>query len=199
MIDGLDEEPATVIAASTVTGHVDAPTNKETTPARRKKVRKGTRSCWECKRRKIRCIFASSENATCIGCQRRRAPCVSQDMPEDLSPARLGNRHLGERIAIVEDFMKNILASKDVASKCQFERDLRQDRYSNSDTLQTRSNDSAPSSVQAALTPSEVREPPIIRLDVVTNCRPRVLENLLQVHHSSYWTRKVHLAKPRPK
>ncbi|KAH6850600.1 hypothetical protein B0I37DRAFT_444599 [Chaetomium sp. MPI-CAGE-AT-0009] len=31
----------------------------------RKKVRKGTRSCWECKRRKVRCVFAAPMDTIC--------------------------------------------------------------------------------------------------------------------------------------
>lgn len=147
MVDTLEEEPAT------------ATVNKEI-PAKRRKVRKGTRSCWECKRRKTRCIFASSEDVKCIGCQRRRAPCVSQDMPEDLSPAKKGNQILGERITRVESFMKELIASNNHAGvTSQVEREPGQDRRrSNSDALQTRSSDdSPPSSVRALLTPAEVR------------------------------------------
>ncbi|KAI0150485.1 C6 zinc finger domain protein [Xylariaceae sp. FL1272] len=84
------------------------------TPPKRRKVRKGTRSCWECKRRKAKCVFADAEdeNAICLGCQQRRTPCVSQELPEHLAPARLGNRHLGHRISRVEDFMKTFLAGQ---------------------------------------------------------------------------------------
>ena len=141
---------------------IDALDEEQEISAKRRKVRKGTQSCWECKRRKIKCIFASSEDVTCIGCQRRRAPCVSQEMPEDLSPAKIGNRHLGERIARVEDFMKDFLASKDVGATSQMEGEARQDRRSNFDALKARPNDSVPSSIRAPLTPAEVREPPII-------------------------------------
>lgn len=49
--------------------------------AKRRKVRKGTRSCWECRRRKVKCIFASPEDAVCIMCDRRNAQCVSQVLP----------------------------------------------------------------------------------------------------------------------
>ena len=168
MTDALDEESATSVTPSTVTGHVGVSVNQEISTKRRK-VRKGTRSCWECKRRKIRCIFASSENVTCIGCQRRRAPCVSQEMPEDV-PARKGNRHLGERIARVEDLMKDFLASKDVGVTSQIEGAPRQDRRSNSDTLKARSDNSAPSSIRAPLTPAEVCEPPIATLTVLIKC-----------------------------
>lgn len=145
MIDALEEEPATATPLNT---------NQEIS-AKRRKVRKGTRSCWECKRRKIRCIFASSEDVTCIGCQRRRVPCVTQEMPEDLSPARKDNRHLGERIARVEDFMKDFLASKHVGATSQIEGEPRQDRRSSSDALKARSNDSVPSSIRAPFTPAE--------------------------------------------
>lgn len=81
----LDEEPEarTAIINTVITGPSGSVMINNNN--KRRKVRKGTRSCWECKRRKIRCIFASSEDVTCIGCQRRRAPCVSQELPEDLS------------------------------------------------------------------------------------------------------------------
>jgi hypothetical protein len=167
MMDALDEEPATAASPNTVTGHVSL--NQEIS-AKRRKVRKGTRCCWECKRRKIRCIFASSEDVTCLSCQRRRTPCVSQDMPEDLSPARKGNRHLGERIARVEDFMKGLLASKDVGATSRIEGEPRQGRRSNSDTLKPHSNNSAPSTIRAPPTPAEVRQAPIITLNVFLNC-----------------------------
>lgn len=162
MIDAPDEEP--------VTGQVGVSLNQETS-AKRRKIRKGTRSCWECKRRKMRCIFASSEDVTCISCQRRRSPCVSQEMPEDLSPARKGNRHLSERIARVEDFMKEFRASKDVGAISQIEGEPRQDRHSNSNALKARSNDSAPSSIRAPFIRAEVREPPITELSISPNCR----------------------------
>ncbi|KAF8850829.1 hypothetical protein BDZ45DRAFT_632505 [Acephala macrosclerotiorum] len=51
---------------------------------KRRKVRRGTRSCWECKRRKMKCIFhpLTSSNATCNGCRRRGSKCVSQEFPD---------------------------------------------------------------------------------------------------------------------
>jgi Fungal Zn(2)-Cys(6) binuclear cluster domain len=55
--------------------------------AKRRKVRKGTHSCWECKRRKMKCIFDPLTNATttCNGCRRRGSQCVSQEFPEVVS------------------------------------------------------------------------------------------------------------------
>lgn len=157
MIDAPDEEPATGAQAGGSVSQLE-----EISAAKRRKVRKGTRSCWECKRRKIRCIFASSEDAICIGCQRRHAPCVPQEMPENLSLARKGNRQLGERIARVEDFMKDYLASGGaVGAAGRIEGGPRQDRRSNSEALIACPNESAPSSVRAPLTPAEVRDPPM--------------------------------------
>ncbi|CAI6099244.1 unnamed protein product [Clonostachys chloroleuca] len=50
------------------------------TPSRkRRKIRKGTQSCWECKRRKIRCTFATPAENTCDGCRSRRTKCISQE------------------------------------------------------------------------------------------------------------------------
>jgi hypothetical protein len=62
--------------------------------SRRRKVRKGTRSCWECKRRKMKCIFDSQKNATCNGCRRRGSKCISQQYPEEVSLAIERSRKL---------------------------------------------------------------------------------------------------------
>ncbi|KAF2668135.1 putative Zn(II)2Cys6 transcription factor [Microthyrium microscopicum] len=45
--------------------------------ARRRKVRKGTHSCWECRNRKVKCNFALHHDV-CIPCRRRGTKCVSQ-------------------------------------------------------------------------------------------------------------------------
>ena len=52
--------------------------------AKRRKLRKGTHSCWECKRRKMKCIFDPLTNVTtiCNGCRHRGSQCVSQEFPE---------------------------------------------------------------------------------------------------------------------
>jgi hypothetical protein len=109
MDDPRNEEPAVAVSESSPGQGMDFPAS-----LRRRKVRKGTRSCWECKRRKIRCMLASPGDATCIGCQHRRVPCVPQELPGDLSPspAKKDNQGLGQRIARVENLMKDFLASR---------------------------------------------------------------------------------------
>ncbi|ORY63261.1 uncharacterized protein BCR38DRAFT_516424 [Pseudomassariella vexata] len=145
MIDDLNEDPTTAVPSNAT---MDDSLNQ----AKRRKVRKGTRSFWECKRQKIRCIFTSPDDVTCTGCQRRHAPCISQEMPEDFSPARKGNRHLGQRISRVEGFMKDFLASKHVGATSQVEEQPWQDNYG---ARATHSNNSEPSSIWAPLTPTE--------------------------------------------
>ncbi|OAX81235.1 hypothetical protein ACJ72_04426 [Emergomyces africanus] len=56
---------------------------------KKRKVRKGTQSCWECKRRKIRCTFAEPTETVCDGCRSRRTECISQEFPQEQSfPSR---------------------------------------------------------------------------------------------------------------
>jgi hypothetical protein len=66
--------------------------------AKRRRIRKGTRSCWECKRRKVKCIYADSpsdNDAICMGCQRRGTKCVSQEfeVEENLIPPKRKRGH----------------------------------------------------------------------------------------------------------
>ncbi|KAK4122137.1 hypothetical protein N657DRAFT_576119, partial [Parathielavia appendiculata] len=56
----------------------------------RKRLRKGTRSCWECKRRKVGCILETPTSAVCNDCRRRGTACVSQEFPDP--PAGTGSR-----------------------------------------------------------------------------------------------------------
>lgn len=69
---------------------------------RKRKIRKGTQSCWECKRRKTKCHFTASTNATCDGCKRRGTRCVGQEFPEDPSSNR---QQLRDRLGRVEELV----------------------------------------------------------------------------------------------
>jgi hypothetical protein len=55
--------------------------------AKRRKIRKGTFSCWECKNRKIRCKLEPRSKIECQFCQRRGLACISQEFPD---PAESG-------------------------------------------------------------------------------------------------------------
>ncbi|KAF2502205.1 hypothetical protein BU16DRAFT_554278 [Lophium mytilinum] len=78
---------------------------------KRRKLRKGTHSCWECKRRKIRCIFASPDDETCANCRRRGTACAGQELPQTLPPAQEHHRSIGEGILKVQTLLSD-LASK---------------------------------------------------------------------------------------
>ncbi|KAH9900089.1 hypothetical protein F4778DRAFT_154983 [Xylariomycetidae sp. FL2044] len=73
---------------------------------RRRRIRKGTHSCWECRRRKIRCLLA--DNATvCAGCESRGTPCVSQEF-DDNGPSA-PDRRLAQRLGRVEHLLERLV------------------------------------------------------------------------------------------
>ncbi|CRG82825.1 Putative transcription factor SEF1 [Talaromyces islandicus] len=55
----------------------------------------------------------TSGEATCVHCQRRRIPCIGQEIPESLALAGKGNRGLVDRISKIEDAMKDLVAGKE--------------------------------------------------------------------------------------
>lgn len=187
MFNPSSEMPATTVRTSDTLG-------------KRRRIRKGTRSCWECKRRKIRCIFASSEDVTCLNCQRRHVPCVSQEVPEDLSLAKRSNWHLAERIAKVEDLIQDILVSKNVGCSDQPEGEiLLEGRPSSSEVSAARSNDVSPSLFLAPPTPVEVSKLAMPNLYIYMTDSFRLLQDLLRNQQFPYLTRKVHRGNPSPR
>jgi hypothetical protein len=81
---------------------------------KRRKVRKGTQSCWECKRRKVRCTYAVTGNATCDNCLRRKTRCTAQDYFEDReSPASSNGAGIEARLKRVEDVLQQIVKLTD--------------------------------------------------------------------------------------
>lgn len=75
---------------------------------KRRKTRKGTRSCWECKRRKVKCTYASPAEGICVGCARRCLDCVGQEFPEqDPGPSPKG-RLVGDRIGRLESMIQQL-------------------------------------------------------------------------------------------
>jgi hypothetical protein len=79
--------------------------------AKRRRLRKGTRSCWECKRRKVRCTFASETDATCVTCTRRGTKCIAQDLPEEVSLG--GKQDSAGRIMRVEALLDRLVKTVD--------------------------------------------------------------------------------------
>ncbi|KAI0015516.1 hypothetical protein F4780DRAFT_70372 [Xylariomycetidae sp. FL0641] len=86
---------------------------------KRRKVRKGTQSCWECKRRKTRCTFtATTTKSVCDGCRSRQTKCISQEFPDEATQeGRNGNR-----LRRIESLVEKLQGQLDASSQpCQGE------------------------------------------------------------------------------
>ncbi|OQE12614.1 hypothetical protein PENVUL_c001G06129 [Penicillium vulpinum] len=96
--------------------------------AKRRKIRKGTKSCWECKKRKMKCVYADPSSpvdteAICIGCQRRESKCVSQEFEfvdgrENAGHLERKGRHHASgkdnnRVARVEELLEQLIRKLD--------------------------------------------------------------------------------------
>ncbi|KAJ5587342.1 uncharacterized protein N7459_003107 [Penicillium hispanicum] len=75
---------------------------------RRKRVRKGTKSCWECKRRKVKCI-PSEDLSICVSCLERATPCLRQEYVDDQSPHHAEDSALAQRMARVESLLESLV------------------------------------------------------------------------------------------
>ncbi|KAK3317569.1 C6 zinc finger domain-containing protein [Cercophora scortea] len=98
-MDAMLSSPHDSASASASAARSPANMHQTQSEAKRRRLRKGTHSCWECKRRKMKCIFDTLTNATvCNGCRRRGSQCVSQEYPEDEVPvSAAGDRRGGYR------------------------------------------------------------------------------------------------------
>ncbi|KOC07637.1 hypothetical protein AFLA70_153g002191 [Aspergillus flavus AF70] len=79
----------------------------------RKKIRKGTRSCWECKHRKVRCHFISDGDQSCRECLARGTTCRSQDLPEPENTRDADRASLSDRLGRVESLLERVLRRLD--------------------------------------------------------------------------------------
>lgn len=85
---------------------------------KRRKVRKGTRSCWECRRRKMKCIFSSPADTICVSCERRGAKCVDQQFPEHISTPLDRSLQMGDRVVRVEALVEQLLKKISNSDSC---------------------------------------------------------------------------------
>ncbi|KAK4205559.1 hypothetical protein QBC40DRAFT_215144 [Triangularia verruculosa] len=87
---------------------MDEQVQRSGSDVRRRKVRKGTHSCWECRRRKIRCQFGKQDDTACLPCQARGSVCRSQEFV-DAQPPQLPDRRLAQRLARLEDLVAKVV------------------------------------------------------------------------------------------
>lgn len=110
----------------------ESPLDWEIPAPKRRKLRKGTRSGWECKWHKAWYTFAAATKDVCEACRRRGTDCVSQEYAEQ-SPPKGSNTHLVDRLGRVESLVGRLLkgavnnghSGGDVASPIE----LRQQSY----------------------------------------------------------------------
>ncbi|KAJ5697764.1 hypothetical protein N7488_011448 [Penicillium malachiteum] len=84
----------------------------------RKRIRKGTRSCWECmyspsKHRKVRCHYVSDGDSSCRECLIRGTVCRSQDLPEPENIRESERASLNDRLGHVESLLEKVLRRLD--------------------------------------------------------------------------------------
>jgi Fungal Zn(2)-Cys(6) binuclear cluster domain len=88
---------------------VDGRETDEMSASKRRKIRKGTRSCWECRQRKMKCIFAQPSDSTCARCYRRGVKCVSQEYPEEITVSLDRSLQIADRMIRVEHLVEHLL------------------------------------------------------------------------------------------
>lgn len=80
----------------------------------RRAMRKGTRSCYECRKRKVRCIF-SKDSSVCEGCALRGKRCIEQSRDLLQDQGLESKESLKERVARLEA----IIQASANQSKCR--------------------------------------------------------------------------------
>ncbi|KAE8423440.1 hypothetical protein BDV36DRAFT_305977 [Aspergillus pseudocaelatus] len=115
----------------------------------RKKIRKGTRSCWECKHRKVRCLFVSDGDQSCRECLARGTLCRSQDLPEPENTRESDRASLSDRLGRVESLLERVLRRLDTLGAVEEARVLPSMATDNDDGLTcsaaaTPANENAP-------------------------------------------------------
>ncbi|KAH7276058.1 hypothetical protein MRS44_005754 [Fusarium solani] len=94
------ENTASIVREPSLDGSAPAP--------KRRKLRKGTQSCWECKRRKARCTFSAATKDVCEGCKRRGTECISQESTDEPPPPD-SKKGLVDRLGHVEALVGQLL------------------------------------------------------------------------------------------
>ncbi|CAI7632557.1 unnamed protein product [Penicillium bialowiezense] len=84
---------------------------------KRRKVRKGTSSCWDCKNRKKRCEFESDSKSGCVSCRRRGIPCISQASAHTADDEHNGYEGVSQHIDRVEDLVRQLVHQRGARSQ----------------------------------------------------------------------------------
>ncbi|KAJ5094209.1 hypothetical protein N7456_010070 [Penicillium angulare] len=101
----------------------DARESDEMSASKRRKVRKGTRSCWECRQRKMKCILTRPTDNICVRCHRRGIKCVSQEYPEEITPSLDRSLQVSDRLIRVENLVEELLHRDRIEASAVIEED----------------------------------------------------------------------------
>ncbi|KAF5257048.1 hypothetical protein FOXYS1_12446 [Fusarium oxysporum] len=82
--------------------------NEAKTRVQARNIRKGTHSCWECRRRKIRCQFSAPGDMVCTPCRNRGSICRGQEVADESEASQLTMRHLARRLGRLEELMEKL-------------------------------------------------------------------------------------------
>lgn len=77
-----------------------------------KRMRKGTKSCAECRRRKIKCIYEPSQLEVCRDCAERGSECIEQEHAETQTRTT-ESQSLKGRVAQLENLVKRLVDKLD--------------------------------------------------------------------------------------
>ncbi|KAL8801280.1 MAG: hypothetical protein Q9200_006993 [Gallowayella weberi] len=88
------------------------PTSEFSDSNPRKRMRKGTHSCLECRRRKIRCIYESNAT-TCTRCITKRLNCVEQEYGDAKALGADKRKSMREKTSELEGMISQILTRLD--------------------------------------------------------------------------------------
>lgn len=138
----------------------------------RKKMRKGTRSCTECRRRKIRCTFEPGRSNICNECHLRGSICVDQEHGIQESPGILQGEQpysLRERVTQLEGVVRDILRRMDrfsSGSMSPVQRVTTDDSERASNALNTLKSGVSPAPTESAMpSPSnQIDNAPVLQL-----------------------------------
>lgn len=112
--------------------------------AKRRKLRKGTTSCWDCKKRKVKCTFDATSDTVCISCRRRGAPCIGQDQPEDEVQIHSQRDALLDRMQRVESLLERLIEVNQSGERSVTSSDSRPPIYKDFEYFTPKSDDQSP-------------------------------------------------------
>ncbi|KAL1902064.1 hypothetical protein Cpir12675_000171 [Ceratocystis pirilliformis] len=100
---------------------ISIPEKFQATESGKRRVRKGTKSCWQCRRRKTKCEYKTANSAVCIRCTEKGEPCRSQEYPEEPGPderpelAANTTRTVHQRLSEMERALQLVVKAVDPA------------------------------------------------------------------------------------